>query len=83
LLACNEVVYIDRDLYAQGNNKPVLLTKCYFFVEGGMKIDIVVARNLLRVIDSEEIASLQKTEVSYEENSSFYSDEEQIERKVI
>lgn len=35
-----------------------MLTKCYLFKMGGVKVDLVIARNLLRVIGDEELKAL-------------------------
>ena len=35
-----------------------MLTKCYLFKQGGVKVDLVIAKNLLRVIGNEELEAL-------------------------
>ena len=35
-----------------------MLTKCYLFKIGGVKVDLVIAKNLLRVIGDEELKAL-------------------------
>jgi hypothetical protein len=52
-------VYIDRDLFINGEDKKsVLLTKCYLFKQGGIKVDLVIAREFLRIISEEELEAL-------------------------
>jgi hypothetical protein len=59
MLRYNDVVYIDKDLFINGEDKAsVLLTKCYLFKEGGVKVDLVIARQFLRVISPEELELL-------------------------
>lgn len=59
MLNYNDVVYIDRDLFINGEDmSSVLLTKCYLFKEGGIKVDLVVAREFLRIISVEELEAL-------------------------
>lgn len=59
MLNYNDVVYIDRDLFINGEDKArVLLTKCYLFKQGGIKVDLVVAREFLRIITDEELEAL-------------------------
>lgn len=59
VLKYNDVVYIDKDLFINGEDKAiVLLTKCYLFKQGGIKVDLVIAREFLRIISEEELEAL-------------------------
>ena len=57
VLKYNDVVFIDRDLFGS-ETESMLLTKCYLFKEGGVKVDLVIARDLIRPISDEEVAHL-------------------------
>ena len=65
VLKYNDVVFIDRDLFVN-ETEGMLLTKCYLFKEAGTKVDLVIARDLIRPITDEELEHLNTQVVDTE-----------------
>jgi hypothetical protein len=64
ILRCDDVVYIDRDLFVDGERESdMLLTKCFIYRDDGSKVDLVIARNLIQVIGTQDVAMLQRLDL--------------------